>query len=123
MPDTHKKLFIMVTNGPENSELATLAFVMAAAAQASDVEVTMGFQGSGSTLTVECIANHVSAQGLPRLADLISTFVEEGGRMYVCGPCIGSRDVKEEELIEGTQIVGAATFVAASLEADQALVY
>ena len=36
----------MVTTGPENPELATIPFVMVTAAQAGDIEVTMGFKGT-----------------------------------------------------------------------------
>lgn len=57
----------MVTTGPENPELATIPFVMATAAQAGDIEVTMGFQGNGSMLAVHCMSNHVSANGFPKL--------------------------------------------------------
>ena len=118
-----KKLFIMATNGPENPELATIPFVMATAAQASDVEVVMGFQGNGSMLAVKCMSDHVFANGFPKLSELIDTYVEAGGKMYVCGPCVGSRQINEDELIKGATIVGAAAFVSESLSATQSLIY
>ena len=123
MSETEQKLFIMVTSGPENPELATIPFVMATAAQASNVEVVMGFQGNGSMLAIKCMADHVFAQGFPKLSDLIDTYLEAGGKMYVCGPCVGSRQVNNEELMEGATIVGAATFVSESLGATQSLIY
>ena len=123
MSENAKKLFIMVTNGPENPELATIPFVMATAAQASDVEVVMGFQGNGSMLAVKCMSDHVFANGFPKLSELIDAYIEAGGKMYVCGPCVGSRQVNEDEFVEGATIVGAATFVSESLSADQALIY
>ena len=123
MSDDAKKLFIMVTNGPENPEMATIPFVMATAAQAGDVEVVMGFQGNGSMLTVKCMSDHVYANGFPKLSELIDTYIEAGGKMYVCGPCVGSRQINEEELIEGATIVGAATFVSESMSATQSLIY
>jgi len=113
----------MVTNGPENPELATIPFVMATAAQAGDVEVVMGFQGNGSMLAVKCMADHVFANGFPKLSELIETYLEAGGKLYVCGPCGGSRQIDEDELIKGASIVGAATFVSESLSATQALIY
>ena len=113
----------MVTHGPENPEMATIPFVMATAAQASDVDVVMGFQGNGSMLMIKCMSEHVFAQGFPKLSELINTYIEEGGKMYVCGPCVGSRQVNEDELIEGATIVGAATFVSESLSATQSLIY
>jgi predicted peroxiredoxin len=123
MTENAKKLFIMVTNGPENPELATIPFVMATAAQASDVDVVMGFQGNGSMLAVKCMSDHVFANGFPKLSELIEAYVEAGGKIYVCGPCVGSRQVNEDEFVAGATIVGAATFVSESLSATQSLIY
>ncbi len=123
MTDKSKKLFIMVTNGPENPELATVPFVMATAAQAGDVDVVTGFQGNGGLLAVKCMSDHVIANGFPELSELIETYLEAGGKMYVCGPCVGSRQIKAEDLIPGAEIVGAATFVSESLKSTQSLIY
>ncbi len=43
----NEKLVIMATHGPDDPELATIPFVMACAALASDVAVVMGFQADG----------------------------------------------------------------------------
>ena len=48
-----KKLFILCTHGPEDAERATIPFAMATAAQASDVEVVMGFQAEGVKLATK----------------------------------------------------------------------
>ncbi|QQZ28616.1 sulfur reduction protein DsrE [Thiothrix subterranea] len=123
MSEAKKKLFIMVTNGPENPELATIPFVMATSAQASDVEVVMGFQGNGSMLMIKGIAEHVAAKGFPTLVDMIGLYAEAGGKMYVCGPCVGARQVKDGELVDGAVIVGGATFVSECLDSTQSLIY
>jgi len=123
MSSDTKKLFIMVTNGPENPEMATIPFVMATTAQASDVEVTMGFQGNGVMLMIKSMADDVSAQGFPKLSELINIYTEADGKMYVCGTCVGARQFKNEDLIEGANIAGAATFISESLNATQSLTY
>lgn len=113
----------MLTSGSENPELATIPFVMATYSQASDVEVVMGFQGNGSMLMTKCMSDHVYVQGFPPLKDLIDTYLDAGGRLYVCGPCVGSRQINDEELIPGATIVGGVAFVAESLNATQSLIY
>jgi predicted peroxiredoxin len=123
MSNDRKKLFIMVTKGPEDPEMATIPFVMATSAQASDVEVIMGFQGNGSMLVAKCMPDHVSASGFPALSILMQAFIEAGGKMYVCGPCIGTRKFAQDDLIEGVEIVGGAAFISESIAADQALIY
>jgi predicted peroxiredoxin len=117
------KLVILVTCGPEDAERATLPFVMATSAQASDVEVLMGFQGSGAWLALKSLVGHIQADGFPPLKDLMDAFIEEGGKLYVCGPCVKSRDIKEEDFVDGATIVNAATFVAEVTEATSTLVY
>jgi predicted peroxiredoxin len=123
MVEKQKKLVLMVTNGPENPELATIPFVMATAAQASDVEVLMGFQGNGVMLTAKGMAEHVAASGFPPLKDLVKIYIEGGGKIYVCGPCVGSRKIEAKDLIDGATIVGAATFISECLAATNVLVY
>ncbi len=124
MADNKKRLVFMVTNGPENPELATIPFVMAVTAQASDVEVLMGFQGNGVMLTVKGMTDHVAASGFPPLKDLLKTYTEAGGKLYVCGPCVGSRKIAQQDMVEGATIVGAATVVAECVApATNVLVY
>lgn len=112
MAENKKRLVFMVTHGPENPELATIPFVMATTAQASDVDVLMGFQGNGVMLTVQGMVDHVAASGFPPLKDLLKIYTEGGGKLYVCGPCVGSRKIAQQDLVDGATIVGAATFVA-----------
>ena len=124
MADNKKRLVFMVTQGPENPELATIPFVMATTAQASDVDVLMGFQGNGVMLVVKGMADHVAASGFPPLKDLLKIYTEAGGKLYVCGPCVGSRKIAQQDMVEGATIVGAATFVAECVAAaTNVLVY
>lgn len=123
MAENRKKLVLMATHGPENPELATIPFVMAVTAQASDVDVLMGFQGNGVMLTLKGMAEHVSASGFPPLKNLLAAYIESGGKLYVCGPCVGSRKIAQQDMVEGASIVGAATFVAECVAATNVLVY
>lgn len=118
-----EKLVIMVTHGPEDAELATIPFVMAGAAVASDVEVVMGFQGDGVRLLVPGAAEKVVVPDFAPLAGLLDSVREFGGKLLVCGPCIKSRDIPAEGLIEGAEVVAAARFVAEITSATNSLVY
>jgi predicted peroxiredoxin len=123
MADTKKKLVIMVTHGPENPELATVPFVMATTALASDIDVLMGFQGNGAFLAMKGMAERVAAPGFPPLKDLLKAYIDSGAKMYVCGPCVGSRMITQQDLVAGATVVGAATFVAECASATNVLVY
>ncbi len=119
-----EKLVLICTHGPEDPERATIPFVLATAAQASDVEVVLGFQVNGVMLAKKGCAEHVFAAGFPPLKDLVDAYIEAGGKMLVCGPCVNSRKLNPElDFIPGAKVVNAATFVKEFTEATNALVY
>jgi uncharacterized protein len=119
----HEKLVIMVTHGPEDPELATIPFAMAGAAVASDVDVVMGFQGEGCILMKKGVAETVAAPEFAPLGGLLGTIREMGGKFLVCSPCVKSRHLTEDDLIEGAEIVAAGRFVAEVTAGDKTLVY
>ena len=118
-----EKLVIMVTHGPDEPELATIPFVMAGAAVASDVEVVVGFQAEGVRLLEPGAAEKVAVPEFAPLAGLIDSVRELGGKLLVCGPCIKNRGIAAEDLIEGAEVVAAARFVAEITAATNSLVY
>lgn len=118
-----EKLVFMVTHGPADAELATLPFVMAAAALASDVEVVMGFQGEGVRLMQVGAVEGISVHGFEALATLLASVRELGGQLLVCGPCVKNRDLDPENMVPGAEIVAAARFIAEIVTATNSLVY
>jgi predicted peroxiredoxin len=117
-----EKLVIIATHGPEDPERATIPFVMAVAALASDVSVVMGFQADGVRLVHQGEAETVQAPDFPPLAKLLDDFRELGGALLVCAPCVKSRGIGDA-LVPGAEIVAAARFVAEVTSATNALVY
>src|ERR687891_157045 len=61
-------------------------------------------------------ADQVEAEGFPRLAELLASFVEAGGQVWGCSACTTPRGITEGDLVEGARIVGAAVIVAAVAE-------
>jgi predicted peroxiredoxin len=119
----NEKLVFMVTHGTADPELATIPFVMAAAALASDVPVVLGFQADGVELVRTGAADGVEAPGFPPLRKLLDDIRELGGQLLVCNPCIKSRGFGPDDLVEGAEVVAAARFVAEITSATNSLVY
>jgi predicted peroxiredoxin len=119
----NEKLVIMATYGPKDPERATIPFVMGCAALASEVDVVLGLQVDGVWLARKGEVDGVTAPEFPPLAGLIDTYRELGGKLLVCSPCMKSRDIHPEDLIEGTEIAAAARFVAEITSATNSLVY
>ena len=122
MAETEKLVF-MVLHGTTHPEHATIPFVMAAAALASDVEVVMGFQADGVELARRGGVDRVAAPGFPPLAKLLDDVRELGGKLLVCGPCIKSREIAATDLVEGAEVVAAGRFIAEITSATNSLVY
>jgi predicted peroxiredoxin len=122
MADTEKLVF-MVTHGPRDPELATIPFVMAGAALASDVAVVMGFQGEGVELVKAGVAETIQAPEFQPLAKLLADVRGLGGLLLVCSPCIKSRGIAPADLVEGAEVVAAGRFVAEITSATNSLVY
>ena len=123
MADTEKLVF-MVMHGPDDAEPATIPFVMAVAAMASDVEVVIGLQGAGVELAVRGRADRVEARGFPPLASLLADYHDLGGKLLVCGPCVNAREIDPAtQFVENAEVVAAGRFVAEITSATNALVY
>lgn len=118
-----EKLVFMATHGPEDPELATIPFVMAGAALASDVEVVMGFQASAVELVKCGVAETVHAPEFQPLAKLLADVRDLGATLLVCGPCIKSREILPADLVEGAEVVAAGRFIAEITSATNSLVY
>lgn len=119
-----EKIVLMATHGPEDAERATIPFVMGCAALASEVQAVIGFQGNAVNLVRKGEAEHVFAPGFPPLKELLTTFVELGGKLLVCSPCLKSRQISgDSDLVDGAEVVAAARFVAEITSATNALVY
>jgi uncharacterized protein len=119
----NEKLVFMVTHGPAEQELATVPFVMAAAALASDVAVVMGFQGDGVELVKAGVAETVTAPEFQPLAKLLDDVRGLGGQLLVCNPCIKSRRIAPADLVDGAEVVAAGRFIAEITSATNALTY
>ena len=118
-----EKLVFMVTHGPADPERATIPFVMAGAALASDVQVVMGFQADGVELVKKGVAETVAAPEFAPLAKLLGDVRELGGLLLVCGPCVKSRGITPADLVDGAEIVAAGRFIAEITSATNSLVY
>ena len=118
-----QKILIIATHGPEDPERATFPFVIANGALVLDVEVSIALQGVSVLLAMKDQAGHVFASGLPPLGDLLKSFLDQGGKLLVCTPCVNERKITKEMLIEGSELIAAARVVQEALEADAVLNY
>ncbi|MBN2320926.1 MAG: DsrE family protein [Acidobacteria bacterium] len=118
-----EKILIIATHGPDDLERATFPFVIANAALVMDTEAVIVLQGAAVLLAKKGSYDHVYAGGLPPLKDLMKSFLEQGGKLLVCSPCIKERQIDESMLVENAEPIAGARVVQEALEANAVLNY
>ena len=88
-----------------------------------EVEAVVALQGVSVFLAKKGYLEHVAAAGLPALKDLVNTFLEAGGKLLICTPCIRDRHIDESDLMEGSELIAAARLNQEILSANSTLVY
>jgi uncharacterized protein len=122
--EKQEKILYMCTCGEERSEMAHIPFVLANAALAMDIEATIVLQGDGVRIAVPGYVDDMPpGGGFPPMKKLLADFQDQGGQMWVCGPCIKDRDIAESDLIEGSEVTAAGSVNLAALEADAVFVF
>jgi uncharacterized protein len=123
MSEEKEKIFLIVTHAGEDPERATFPFVLANAALAMDVEAVVAVQGTGVYLAQKGYADHISVPGLTPLKKLIDNFVDNGGKILVCIPCIEERKIGQADLIQGAEPCKAGRLIVEMTSAKSTAVY
>ncbi|WP_312510810.1 DsrE family protein [Massilia sp.] len=105
------KFLINLTSSLDNTDKATVAFVVANAAVASDKETVVFLSIEGVRLSQQGFADSIHEEGFAPLKELMDNFAAAGGKMYVCSPCFKKRKLDEEKLVAGAVVVGGAKLV------------
>jgi predicted peroxiredoxin len=106
-----KKFCISLTHAKNDSDKATVAFVVANAAVASEQETMVFLSTEAVRLSQQGYADDVHEEGFAPLRELMTKFVEAGGKIWVCSPCFKRRKLDETKLVQGSTIVGGAKLV------------
>ena len=102
---------VSLTRAKDDSDRATVAFVVANAAAASDKEALVFLSIEGVRLATRGYADDIKEEGFAPLKELMDSFVKAGGKIYVCSPCFKKRKLDENALVAGATIVGGAKLV------------
>ncbi|MDZ5645563.1 MULTISPECIES: DsrE family protein [Nitrospirillum] len=105
------KFVVSLSCAKNDTDKATVAFVIANAAVASDKETVVFLSIEGTRLSQKGYADDIHEEGFAPLKDLIANFAAAGGTIYVCSPCFKKRGLDEDKLVDGAKIVGGAKLV------------
>ena len=124
MTEKVEKVVYIATHAGEDTEKASMPFVMASAALAMDVNAIIVLQGNAVYLAQKgYVDNVLPGGGFPPIKKLVEEFMELGGQLRVCVPCIKARNIDETDLIAGAETTAAGAVNVEAMEADAVFTY
>lgn len=110
--------------GSDEPQKAFPPFMLGAGAQALDMDVTLFFTMNGLNIVIKGGAEKIKLEGPPKtLPGFIQVLQEGGARMIACSAAFPVVGCKEDDLIDGVECGGVATFVSGAEEADVVLTF
>jgi len=102
-----QKLVIVISRGLDD-ERSSVAWSIANAAIASDMEVTAFLVASGVDWVRKGAAEVAHLNPVdPPMKELVGNLMSNGGRVLVCPPCAKVRGYSPEHLLDGVTLAGA----------------
>jgi len=105
------KFCVSLTCAKDNTDKATVAFVIANASVASEKDTLVFLSIEAVRLSQQGYADDIHEDGFAPLRDLMANFAKAGGKIWVCSPCFKKRGLDENHLVDGATIVGGAKLV------------
>jgi uncharacterized protein len=105
------KFCVSITHAKDNTDKATVGFVVANAAVGSGKETLVFLSVEGVRLAQKGFAEDIHEEGFAPVRELMENFAKAGGTIYVCSPCFKKRKLDENNLVAGASIVGGAKLV------------
>jgi len=115
---------MLIFCGSDAPQKAFPPFMLGSGALATDVELTLFFTMSGLNIVRKGGAEKILLPGAPKtLSQFIKTVQDGGAKMIACSAAFPIVSMKEEDLIEGVECGGVASFVIDAQEADVVLTF
>lgn len=107
MTENTRDLVVLVTHGIDN-ELSSAAFTIANGGLTAGLRVSIFLTSSGVDLVRKRALETTQVKPLEPLTELVNDFINRGGTLWACTPCVTSRGYQQDDLLDGVEITGAA---------------
>jgi len=115
---------MLIFCGSDTPEKAFPPFMLGSGALALDMEVTLFFTMSGLNIIHKGGAEKITLAGAPKsLPEFIDILRDGGAKLIACSAAFPIIGIKEDDLIDGVECGGVATFVDAAQQADVVLTF
>lgn len=119
--DYSQHSFLVIgTHGDEDVEKATMTFACAGASSALGIKTRVFLTGNGVKLVQKGFAERLKpVDGMASVKQMIDSFIEGGGKIQVCIPCLESRGIDKKQFIDNVEFINLMDFAAQAVEADR----
>jgi predicted peroxiredoxin len=115
---------MLVFCGSDDPHKAFPPFMLGSGALAVDMEVTLFFTLTGLNIIKRGGAEKIALKGAPKtLPEFLKVMRDGGAKMIACSAAFEMTGITEDDLIEGVECGGVASFVMAAQEADVVLTF
>jgi len=113
------KFTVVISEAPYGREKAYTALRFAISSLVDGHEVNLFLVQDGVFVGL----NGQGPKQFPNHFELLKSFIEEGGKLRICGVCIDARGVNKDDLIDGAEVVGMHEFVEWVAESEKVLMF
>jgi len=117
------KLLINLTTAKDNPDKTVVAFVVANAGVAAGQEVVVFLNIEAVRLATPGCADDIVSEGFKPLKELLASYLDNGGKIWVCPPCFNARGLDKDNLISGATFAGGAPVVEFLAQGAASLTY
>jgi predicted peroxiredoxin len=114
MSESNKPYLFTVTHFDDDPDRVATPLVLANNALAMGASVTLWLSVEGARLGVKGAADGLVPKSFPPLAELLATYIENGGRIGICPPCGKTHGVTDENMVDRGEWMGAAAMLDAA---------
>ena len=107
MQTSSDNLLVVVTKGID-SELSSVAFAVANGGLAAGLKVSVFLTSTAIDLVRKSGQRLTQVAPFDSLRSMIESFLQRGGTIWACPPCVASRGYQQSDLLDGVIIVGAS---------------
>ncbi|HYB51603.1 MAG TPA: DsrE family protein [Burkholderiaceae bacterium] len=105
-PNT-RDLVVVISHGIDH-ELSSVGLTIALGGITAGLRVSIFLTSSGVDIARRGAAEMTHVRPLEPMADMLRDFLQRGGTLWACTPCVKSRGYTQENLLSGVVITGAS---------------
>ena len=121
MSEKRQKLVYLLNDGAERAEKVLTALALANIGLAMESDVTILLFGEATRLAYKGYGETVHSIDRLPMSKLMRDFIDNGGKVKICGPCLKARQVDPSLLIDGVEPTTGTVVNDTFLEADKVI--